>query len=38
MAVDWYTNHPLKAGEYRLGMLGGGGVGEKFALTVYVSR
>jgi hypothetical protein len=38
MAVDWYTNHPLKAGEYRLGMMGGGGVGEEFAFTVYVSR
>jgi hypothetical protein len=38
MAADWYTTHSLKAGEYRLGMMGGGGVDEKFVFTVYVSR
>ena len=36
--VDWSTDRPLKAGEYRLGMMDGGGVGEKFALTVCVRK
>ena len=38
MVVDWYTSRPLKAGEYRLGTMGGGGVAEEFALTVYVRK